>query len=441
MKIVFAVLLVLIFAACDNLAGNDDGSNGTGDEGADAEDFPGIVEELITRFNVADADKWNAALSAIAGGGNNKNYVITLTGSFNIPTVDSSTYTFGSVTGITVSLRGKKTLRPDSNGHLLRTGAGQTLVLRESLLQGKAGNVSSLVDVPAGSSFKMYGGEIFDNTASGKPGGGVSVGGKFEMYGGKIFDNTAGSGGGVFVDGGSFTMTSGEISDNTAVDYGGGVRVAEGGSFTLSGGNISGNIVERGGGVHVNGGIFTMEGGEISGNKALSTGGGVYAYNPHFTLKSGKISGNTADNHGGGVRTFGDFIMKGGLISGNTAHNGGGVMADNYTGGSGSFTMEGGEISGNTSGSYEGGGVYVSGSFSKTGSGAVVYGADAANSLKNTAGQGDTWGHAVFYRQDIDDSTRYDYYHDATLDAGNNISTNAPLPANSNDSLNNWTKR
>jgi hypothetical protein len=33
------------------------------------------------------------------------------------------------------------------------------------------------------------------------------------------------------------------------------------------------------------------------------------------------------------------------------------------------------------------------------------------------------------------------YYRDATLNVGDNISTGDALPANSGDSLNNWTKQ
>jgi hypothetical protein len=60
----------------------------------------------------------------------------------------------------------------------------------------------------------------------------------------------------------------------------------------------------------------------------------------------------------------------------------------------------GGEIRGNTA-SRAGGGVYVrGGGFSKTGGGTgggVIYVSDGDASLKNTAADGDTNGHAVYY--------------------------------------------
>jgi hypothetical protein len=80
--------------------------------------------------------------------------------------------------------------------------------------------------------------------------------------------------------------------------------------------------------------------------------------------------------------------------------------------------------------------VYASGRFSKTGGG-VIYGSDEGSSLKNTANSGDTNGHAVFYSQ----YSVNQYYRDTTLNAGDNISTSGTLPANSGDTLNNWTKK
>jgi hypothetical protein len=130
--------------------------------------------------------------------------------------------------------------------------------------------------------------------------------------------------------------------------------------------------------------MFTMSGGEISGNSvatASSSGGGVYVgSNSSFVMSGGKISSNsvaTASSFGGGVYVGYD---------GGTSPIGG------------TFTMNGGEISGNTA--FYGGGVYIflsgtdslSGTFTKQ-SGGVIYGTDASDTQKNTAGVGS--GHAV----------------------------------------------
>jgi hypothetical protein len=167
-----------------------------------------------------------------------------------------------------------------------------------------------------------------------------------------------------------------------------------------AGSKISGNTGGNdggGGGVYVNSGTFTMSGGTISGNTSRNGGGGVYVgSNGTFTMSGGTISGNTASPWAGGggggvyVHSSGTFTMKSGEISGNSSSSydggGGGVYAG------GTFAMSGGAISGNTAYS-SGGGVYVdSGSVFTKDYGGVIYGADAADSLKNTS----EYGHAVY---------------------------------------------
>jgi hypothetical protein len=214
-----------------------------------------------------------------------------------------------------------------------------------------------------------------------------------------------------------------------------------------AGSKITGNTAYDGGGVYAsNGGAFTMNGGEISGNSATyiyGGGGGVYV-DGIFTMNGGKISGNSTNGDGGGgvcLGGGGTFTLNGGEISGNSANgaygSGGGVYS-RYN-----FTMTGGEIRGNTA-SRAGGGVYIrGGDFSKPGGGTgggVIYGSDGGASLKNTAADGDTNGHAVYYEVSIVGSSAY-YYRDATLNAGDHISTSDTLPATSGETLGNWTKR
>jgi hypothetical protein len=208
------------------------------------------------------------------------------------------------------------------------------------------------------------------------------------------------------------------------------------GSFTMEGGEISGNTR----GVYIHNGSLTMSGGKIAGNTGFD-GGGVYVgYIGRFTMGGGEISGNTASggNSGGGVYVgySGSFTMNGGEISGNTSNFGNGVSV----GSNGAFTMSGGKISGNTAfgGGGSGGGVYIfNGSFSKTGGG-IIYGSDAAGSLKNTAGLGDTYGHVVYYMVSGGSYPENDYYRDITLNVGDNISTDI-VP--SSGTGNNWIKK
>jgi uncharacterized repeat protein (TIGR02543 family) len=190
------------------------------------------------------------------------------------------------------------------------------------------------------------------------------------------------------------------------------------------GSTITGNDIDLfwsgstiGGGVHVGeNGILIMNGGIISGNSVMgwqstySYGGGVAVNGGTFTMNSGTISGNTAkedwssSSYGGGVSVnSGTFTMNGGSIFGNTAINsssyGGGV----YVGDNGIFNMNGGTISSNTAKStsssytdYYGGGVYVSGKFTKTGG--TIYGYSATDSNSNVVSSGTVTyrGHAVY---------------------------------------------
>jgi len=324
-----------------------------------------------TDMTVTNTAQWNAALMTIrnSGGGaaNLKPYTITVSG--DIPVSGSTNYSFGSVSNVSVTIRGSGRLYLTSTGNIIRTNSNQTVYIDSADL-----TLEGLTNGHNNSTINNNSSVVY------------IAGGTLELRDGKITGNTTSyNGGGVYVGGsGTFTMNGGEISGNTSfssssLTYGGGVYVD--GTFTMSGGEISGNYTKSyGGGVYV-GGTFTMSGGEISGNTASyggdSGGGGVYV-NGTFTMSGGKITGNTVSSsyspYGGGVSVGGGtFTMSGGEISGNS---GGGV----YVGG-GTFTMNGGEISGNTS--FSGGGVYVGGgTFTKTGSG-TIYGFTDGNAKSN----------------------------------------------------------
>jgi hypothetical protein len=248
------------------------------------EDF-GPVAVISNIFNVATTAEWDSAISAISGGGNNKNYVINVLADFSV--AGHTTNTFGNITGVKVSIRGEgQTLTLSSNGNMVRIASNQILILRDLTLYGHGSNNNSLVYVSGtNATFTMNGGKITGNTSSysSNDGGGVYVAssGTFTMEGGEITGNTS-SGGGVHVSGtnATFTMSGGEISGNTSSSYGGGgVRVSgTNATFTMSGGEISGNTSSSsssysngGGGVYVGSGTFTMSGGEISGNTSSSS--------------------------------------------------------------------------------------------------------------------------------------------------------------------------
>jgi len=345
-------------------------------------------------WNVTNVATWVEAIGAIRSGGNNKEYVITVNGNISVPS--STENTFGSVTGITITIQGSGTLSPSANGSLLYVGTGQTIVARDLTLRGRNANNASVVRIENAGTFRMEGrATITGNSSSRDTGGGVYVakgcvltmqdnalisgnttvgtdtfgggggvrvvGGTFTMYGGTISNNIAtlhgsgmyGGGGGVNVNDGIFSMLGdAKISGNTTNACGGGVFVFRSTSIMQDTALISDNRGESGGGVYINGGNFTMQGGTIISNTADYSGGGVDNQNGIFTMQDGTISNNTATDGGGVHNGIVTFTMQDGMISNNAATNGGGVYN------AATFTMQGGTISGNTVTS-NGGGVYI----------------------------------------------------------------------------------
>lgn len=173
--------------------------------------------------------------------------------------------------------------------------------------------------------FNLWGGSITGNVSA-YSGGGVNVAsGTFNMYGGKITGNATADkndnsnsegGGGVAVDiQGKFNLYKGEISQNTASRRGGG-GVINAGTFTMYDGTITRNTVtligkstgqynsDQGGGGVLNRGTFTMKNGTISDNTVLpfsddgtQGGGGVYNARGTFTMENGTITRNQALNY------------------------------------------------------------------------------------------------------------------------------------------------
>jgi hypothetical protein len=289
-------------------------------------------------LDVYDADTWNAAISTIVSGGNGKSYAINLTGNFSI--AGTTANTFGSVTGLNVTISGNHPITLSGTGNLLRITSGQTVTLKDARLVGLSTNNNMLVYVESGT-FNMESGTISGN------GGGVNVsttGATFNMSGGTISDND----GGVYVQYGTFNMTGGTISGNTSYN-GGGVNV-QSGTFNMEGGTISGNTAGSSGGGVYSGGTFNMTGGNILDNSAKWGGG--------LCLSCGFVSGTVTHN------------MSGGIISGNKAIDGGGVdiVGSAGTGSAGvtvTFTMTGGTVTGNEA-TTNGGGVYVEASGTAT---------------------------------------------------------------------------
>jgi len=203
-------------------------------------------------YTVTSKDDWEEVLGFIQNGGNVKSYIINVSG--NVAVTGTTTPTFGSVTGLEVTLKGSGKLYLDSPGSLLMIGiAGQTVVLDSAALtlEGTTGNTSSLVTINNGA-FKLKNGKVTDNTST-TNGGGVNLGtnATFDMYGGEISGNAGSNGGGVYVGGGStFTMYGGEISGNTAGpntgNGGGGVYLYGNGKLLIVTGTIYGTDAATG---------------------------------------------------------------------------------------------------------------------------------------------------------------------------------------------------
>jgi hypothetical protein len=241
-------------------------------------------------FTVYDKPTWEAALAAVKGGGNDRNYVVNVTAAVT----GLASGNFGSVSGVKVSLRGPGySLALGSNGSLITVGANQKLILRDLTLIGKSGNNTSLVMVNgANAALVLETGAITGNVNPSDGGGVIISNGAFTMNGGEISGNSGGNGGGMFITATStVTMNGGIIKDNKGGYRGGGVALWDPSVrpiFYMNNGTITGNTASQGGGVSVWSGRFYMSGGTITGN----TGGSV------FTTGNGVVyqkTGGTVD--------------------------------------------------------------------------------------------------------------------------------------------------
>ncbi|MDR1870218.1 MAG: InlB B-repeat-containing protein [Treponema sp.] len=177
------------------------------------------------------------------------------------------------------------------------------------------------------------------------------------------------------------------------------VSITNGTLVMKEGSKITGHKADNSpnaGGVYVgSGGAFTMTGGTISENNG-SDGAGVFVEEGGtFTMSgSAKISDNISTNYnGGGVFVAGTFKMTGGAIENNTATIGGGVIVFP----NGIFNMSGGTVGG-TSGAGNsatvGGGVSVepAGTFTMSGNAKV-----SGNTAEESGGGVYVWGQTTIF--------------------------------------------
>jgi hypothetical protein len=253
--IIFVAGLAVILGGCENPwmksitaplfkdkpDGTAPGVTMTEEEAKNMADFgvPAIPAAHI--HTVSTAAEWAAALAGITGPGS---YVINVTENISVTSLPDPT--FGTVSDITVSLRGGGSLAYTglSYANLFIINTGQNLIIRDFTLQGDNDNGWALLAISSGGTATLKaGGKIIDNSATATiASGGVTVSGAFTMEGGEISGNIGGSGGGVYISGsGTFTMSGGEIKDNASpTGQGGGVYVSASATFTKTGGTIYG---------------------------------------------------------------------------------------------------------------------------------------------------------------------------------------------------------
>jgi uncharacterized repeat protein (TIGR02543 family) len=273
-----------------------------------------VLDDNMTVTNTAE---WNNALNIIRTSGNNMVYSITVTGDVGV--AGSTANTFGSVSGLSVTLKGNGKLYLNSQGRIITLAANQTLIIDsadltlQGLKNGQNGatedNDNSLVYINGNNAqLELKNGAISGNTNTGS--------------------GTSGSayGGGVYINSGTFIMRGGTISGNTATgsNYvsGGGVFVSSSSSFIMYGGEIAGNTASSyyicGGGGVMNGGTFRIVNGTVYGSNEGALSNNVVRL---FNSTGGSATGAALNNEGTAQRgTFSDetWSSKGTLSTNNS---------------------------------------------------------------------------------------------------------------------------
>ena len=92
------------------------------------------ANESIT-WEVNNLTTWADAHYGITQGGDSKTHIITIWGNVVVPPTVIFTNTFGSVKNITIILQGTGIITTSGNGYLLRIGSGQTVIIKDLVLQ------------------------------------------------------------------------------------------------------------------------------------------------------------------------------------------------------------------------------------------------------------------------------------------------------------------
>ena len=231
--------------------------------------------------------------------------------------------------------------------------------------------------------------------------------------------------GGFATSGGALSITGGAsplvedclVYDNLATENGGGILI-DASSPVISNTQVVSNTASRGGGIYIDGGASAyIQAAIVSRNVATGTasfdgGGGLYVLGSSPGITGTQILSNTAAQFGGGLYAYNSIVLTNTQIVSNTAGQYGGGLYQ-YTL-DGQVDMLGGRFERNVATQYDGGGAYIRGNLSITGTqvvdntgarwgGGLFVNADAiltdVQVIGNTAGQ---WGGGLYQNLFVD---------------------------------------
>lgn len=389
-------------------------------------DTAGTAESEV--IDVGTANELKAACTKINTNGGN--YTINITADIETGYISvTNPNAVVTVVGNGHTITGNSIVADVENGAVLNLGDNNSALI---LRAGRTNDESGIVYVGISGVCNMYDRvTVKDHITENHYGAGVTVyGGTFHMHGGSVENcgvqtGTVSYGAGVCVyNSGSFIMDNGTIKNcfvhssdgNELIGNGGGVCVLGNSTFVMNGGVIENNAALNGGGIAIMtgrnnnypyfAGRVTINGGTIRNNTA-NNGGGIYAAGniymwsttgsvdePGLSIRNAAVTHNRAASVGGGIYFYGNSLsgsflgeVKNSEISDNNAIAGGGVAVVAF---SSTVDIDNCTVKDNTC-TYNGGGIYVYGSSSKSSS--VI--------LKDTAITGNTTtdsiGAGVFY--------------------------------------------
>ena len=208
-------------------------------------------------------------------------------------------------------------------------------------------------------------GGIYNSFGSGAYGGGLynAGSGTIFMSSGNIkYNDGQQHGGGVYLESGTFTMTGGELFFNSTAGNGGGVFVNIGAVFNFGGGKISGHNANGDHGSGCGGGGVYIEGTSNGVGKMFMYGSAVIG-NSSKTTSASAIVGATTEE-------LGEAVLAAQNLGCNIAPSGAGILTlgELYLGYSSEGVPEpltGGIYYNTAKGNSKGGGLYITGSYSK----------------------------------------------------------------------------